>query len=253
MMRIALCDKNSQDAKQYAELLLQFAARHGIKIELSYFDSGEELISFFEHKLCNVDIIYLEIPIGRRDGMMTARKLKEMGCLAQIIFLADVEDYVYQSFEFNPVQYLLKKRLNIEEFESGFMRAVQVVRRNNEDLFVCEFNGMKSAIPISDISCFESFRRIIAVHYNGKETRFYGSLNSLNAMLSSKNFIRVHRSYIVHLPHIMRFNSHELSLKNGMNIPIGAAYLHRMQEEFSNYTSKFYVYRSGTEKAPLFL
>lgn len=245
MLRIALCDDNPSAIKRYAELISQISKKHQINMEISCFDSGEILFFHYSDAFKEADIIYLDIMMGEMDGMQTARKLRECGCKAQIVFLTSYEDYVYEAFDVNAVQYLLKENTTAEKFEEVFLKAVELVSKREEELFTFEFDGKASAIPIHQISHFEIWQRIVTVYYdNGKAAKFYSSMKQLEDKLLGKNFVRVHRSYLVHLPYIITFQPQNILLKTGESIPIGVTHTQSLKKAFSDYISRYYVYHS---------
>ena len=49
-------------------------------------------------------------------------------------------------------------------------------------------------------------------------------LKKLQAMLPERDFVRIHRSYVVPLSKVHSYNRQELTLKNGQVLPIGRQY-----------------------------
>lgn len=245
MLKITLCDDNYNAVKRYAELISQVAKKYEIEIELSCFYSGESLLFHYSDVLKQTDIIYLDIMMGKTDGMETARKLRAYGCKSQIIFLTSYEDYVYEAFDVNAVQYLLKADTSIQKFEEVFLKAVELASNKEDELFTFEFDGKTRVIPINEIYYFEILKRIVTVHYgNGETAKFYASMEQLENKLSCKDFARVHRSYLVHLTYIVMFQQQKLQLKTGEFIPVGVTYAQSLKKTFSDYISRFHIYNS---------
>ncbi|MBA4701736.1 MAG: response regulator transcription factor [Ruminococcus sp.] len=243
MLKIALCDDNPRAIKQYAELISQISKKHQINMEISCFDNGEILLFHYSDVLKETDIIYLDIMMGETDGMETARRLRECGCKAQIVFLTSYEDYVYEAFDVNAVQYLLKENTSAERFEEVFLKVVELASKKEEELFTFEFDGRTSVIPIHQISHFEIWQRIVTVYYdNGKSAKFYSSMTQLEDKLLGKDFVRAHRSFLVHLPYIVTFRQQSILLKTGQSIPIGVTHAQSLKKAFSEYISRFHIY-----------
>lgn len=249
MLKVVLCDDNKEAIKKYAELILKCAERNHIELELSYFYSGENLFFHFSDAHYPVDIIYLDIIMDKTDGMETARKLRNFGCDAQIIFLTGCDDYVHDAFDVNAVQYLLKDEITDSKFEKVFLRAVNLAAQKEEELFVCEFNGIKKAVPIKTISYFEIWKRVVTVHFGNCETaKFYASMEQIESQFANRDFIRIHRSYMVHLPYIAQLQTRSLILKTGETIPVGVTYVNHLKKVFSEYILRLHVYDHGFGK-----
>lgn len=242
MLKIALCDDHRETVKKYATLLTKCAEKHGVEIEISCFYSGEALLFHFSDGPGCWDIIYLDILMEKTDGMETARKLRRLGCRAQIVFLTSCEDYVYEAFDVEAIQYLLKEDISEERFEKVFLRAAALATKKEEELFVCEFDGVKKTVPVGDISHFEIWRRVVTVYYgSGQSAKFYASMDQLERQFSDRDFARAHRSYLVHLPFIAQFETQRLLLKTGEIIPVGVTYMKSLKKAFSDYMLRFHI------------
>lgn len=245
VLKVALCDDNHNAVERYAQLVSHIAERHGIEIILSCFYSGEELLFHCTDAPDQMDIIYLDILMEKTDGMETARTLRDCRCTAQIVFLTSCEDYVYEAFDVDAVQYLLKEDTNIKKFEQVFLRAAARAAKKQEELFRFDFAGKTTAIPIGQISYFEIWKRLVTVHYDTNKTaKFYGSMEQLERQFSGRDFVRPHRSYLVQLSCITSIHSQELELKTGQMIPLGVTYVQALKRKFSDYITRLHIYPS---------
>lgn len=249
MLKIVLCDDNSHSNKEYAELISEIAEKNQLETVISCFESGESLLFHYSDSIDQIDILYLDIFMNETNGMETAKKLRDYGCKAQIIFLTSFEDYVYDAFDVNAVQYLLKDNTSNEKFELVFLKAVKLASKRVEELFTFEFDGETGVIPIEQISYFEIWQRIVTVHYGNRETaKFYDSIEHLEQRLCEKGFVRTHRSFLVHLPYIAMFSHHNLQLKTGEVVPVGGTYIQTLKRTFSDYITQFHVYGSKSPR-----
>lgn len=247
MITIALCDDDYNEISKYTKLILGIAKKHKLDIKIIPFYSGESLLLYLSDTLVPIDIIYLDIMMNKNmDGMEAARRLRKNGCRSQIIFLTSYEDYVFDAFEVNALQYLLKDNYK-NKFESVFLKSVENVIKKEEKVFSFESAGKTIAIPIRLISYFEIWKRRITIHYDkGKTSDFYASMESLEYILINKGFVRVHRSYIVNLSYIAIFQKSRLHLKNGEEIPVGVTYSKSLKIIFSEYLCKYHIYSNNS-------
>lgn len=236
MVTVYLCDDNQEELDRYSRMIITVAKKNKITVSISTFSSGEELLFHLYDSPNQADIIYLDVLMGKLNGMETARKLREIECESEIIFLTSSEDYVYDAFDIVPVQYLLKTVISPEKFEQVFLRAVDLVQNKESDMFIIESGNVRTVIPTKKISYFEIWKRVVTVHYNETDkVNFYSSLEELENRLQDKGFIRIHRSYIVSLSYISRFQQNILFLKTGESIPIGVTYMKQVRKAFSDY------------------
>ncbi|MEO2683282.1 LytR/AlgR family response regulator transcription factor, partial [Clostridium butyricum] len=91
-------------------------------------------------------------------------------------------------------------------------------------------------IKTNDILFFEVNKRIVTVTYNlDEKIQFYSSIEKIEEQLKTKNFIRVHRSFVVNLRYIKDLKGNTITLLNDENIPIGIKYSKIVRKIYSNY------------------
>ena len=78
-------------------------------------------------------------------------------------------------------------------------------------------------VYINEIMFIESLKNYIKVKTTDRELIVYKSISAVKELLPEREFLRVHRSYIVSLNFIDSFSPSKLSLK-GISIPIGRKY-----------------------------
>lgn len=199
MVTIFLCDDDEAILGSYPNKLKNLAEKNGIEINLNFFKSGESLLFYLFESTEKADIIYMDIIMGDLNGIETAKKIREIGCRAEIIFLTETEDYVYDAYDISPVHYLLKTKTSEEKFEEVFLRAIKRTEKKAKEIFVCEYGGNIKVIPIGE------------------------------------TFIRTHRSYMVNLSYVSKFQRTNLILKTGEAIPVGITYGSNVRESFLKY------------------
>ena len=237
MLQVAICDDDRATLERYAVQLERLAVQEQLGMRLTTYPSGEALLFALEDLDWRLDIVYLDVQMPGLDGIETARRLRAAGCEAQILFLTNSRDEVFESFDVRPLQYLLKGGLTMEKFRTSFMRAVQLCGRQQEALFVCERGAERRAIPFGEITYFEVIKRIVTVHYAGGGFAFYSSMGELERRLPPGAFVRTHRAFLVALSKIRRLDQESLGLTNGVSLPLGRTYIKQVREQLSRYLS----------------
>ena len=92
---------------------------------------------------------------------------------------------------------------------------------------------------LSDITHFESLNRLVLVNTSDKKIHeFYYKLSDLATGLSDKGFILTHRSFLVNLQYIQKLSTNDLTLKNGLIIPISRNLASDVKKSFIDYLNK---------------
>lgn len=235
MTNIYLCDDNEVLLNRYKQQITDLTVKHSIEHCITTFTSGEQLLFHLSENPNTADIIYLDILMDKMNGLEAAKKLRETGYNGEIIFLTSSEEYVFDSFDVNPLYYILKDSGNEQsKFEESFLRGISLTSKKATEFFICANRAEKKQIPLHLISYFEIRSRVVTVHYDGpKVFEFYCSMESLLSQLSRNSFIRCHRSYVISLKYIDTIEAKDVILASGIKIPIGATYMKDLKLAFS--------------------
>ena len=69
-----------------------------------------------------------------------------------------------------------------------------------------------------------------------KEYTFYAALSDLEERLEPLGFLRIHKSYLVNMKHLKKFQCREATLDNGMTLRVG-------EKSYSENKQKFLLWK----------
>jgi two-component system response regulator LytT len=239
MISIALCDDETKYLDFYETKINEIANKHHLLVDIIRFKNGESLLFYLEDNPNKFEIIYLDILIGGMTGIETAMQIRKFNEFAKIIFLTSTESFVYNAFEAKASNYLIKS-LHDDKFETVFLSTVKSLNRFlSKEVIRFKSQQEEIAFNLSDITHFESFKRLVIVNTSNKEVHeFYYKLSDLIVGLQDKGFILTHRSYLVNLAYIKTISTNELTLKNNVIIPISRNLLKSVKQSFIEYLNK---------------
>lgn len=170
-----------------------------------------------------VDVMFLDIHLPGLKGLDFLKTLPQP---PQTILTTAYHEYALESYEFGVVDYLLKPI----DFER-FMRAVQKLRKpgSQQDLEVRPFhffNANKKMVRVwlDEVLYVESLKEYVKLHLTeGRTVVTKCQLSDMELILGSKDFMRIHRSFIVALLRIDAFSSTAVHLGD-RELPIGRQY-----------------------------
>ncbi len=108
MTNIILCDDNSSLLEKYKNILHDLSQKHDFDIMITTFFSGEHLLFHLADDPNQADIIFMDILMQDLNGIDTAKRLRMLGCHSEIIFLSSSAEFVFESFDVAPLQYIIK-------------------------------------------------------------------------------------------------------------------------------------------------
>lgn len=157
------------------------------------------------------------------DGMALARKLRSLPLDRQplIIFVTGYERYVYQAFDVEAFQYLVKP-VDEQRFAQSFRRAVKklsLLERQRQRTLLVQHAGASRVIPLENILYVESRGHKLLLHLKEGTLEYYGKIGELEQELSGQ-FARIHKGYLVNLRHVEEYCRGQVTLTDGERLMI---------------------------------
>lgn len=215
MIRIAICDDEKEMSDRTAKLVSDFFRGKNLQTALLQFSGGEELLRYDKP----IDILFLDIQMRGLDGMETARKLRERGFKGFLIFITVLKEMVFQSFEVQAYDYLVKP-LGEAHFERTMERLYSSMQNAYEANLLVRKGSESRMIPFDEIIFCEIIDRKIYLHLVSSEVAdFYERIENLENRLDGR-FYRCHRSFLINLQHLKGYKDGRAHMTGGTEIPV---------------------------------
>lgn len=193
-MRTAIIDDEPLAIK-----LLTLHARRIPDIELvgQYTSTSEALAVLTEHP---VDLVFLDIQMPGLSGMELAKRLPPQ---TMVVFTTAFPRYAIESYSVGALHYLLKP-ISFDDFEQAVSRAIDRMhnRTNHPDddaAFYVRHDHRQERILLRDLLYVEGLKDYVKLCLRQRHIITLMSMKSLETFLPSPEFMRVHRSFIVHI------------------------------------------------------
>ncbi len=173
-----------------------------------------------------VDLIFLNFYMPQLTCIELFRTLH---CPPKVILTIDHIDVDKKTINLDAID-LLFKPISFEKF----LKAVNKVQRINFSLSTAQFfsfgfvyfRAERKMIKVlyDEILYVESFRDYVIIHMDGdRKLRVKLSLNQVDEMLPARQFLRIHRSYIVSVIKITAFTKTDVEIGR-TELPIGKSF-----------------------------
>jgi two-component system LytT family response regulator len=194
------------------------------------------------------DLVFLDIQMPKLTGFEMLEVLDER---PKIIFTTAYDQYAIRAFEQNAVDYLLKP-FGKDRFNAAMEKAISLIEAGNladdksrlekhfeskeEELNRIVVKSRKEIriIPVDQIHYLEAQDDYVMIYLEKEKFLKQKTMKFFEDRLPPKDFIRVHRSYIVRMDKISRIEPYEKStslilLKDGRQIPASRSGLSKLK------------------------
>ena len=216
MYRVAVCDDDAGQAEKLKMSTERWAEKTGNRVKTDCFPSAEAFLFDYSGDE-NCDILLLDVEMEKMSGIELAKRLRKMGCRAEIIFITSHFEFVSEGYEVDALHYLIKP-VPDEKLSEILTRAAEKLASEPQSVLVNP-DGETVKLYEPDILYAESFLHYLAIHTTAGEYRIKENISDFGKKLSP-DFFRVHRSYIVNLTHIVRIGRTSVTLDSGSEIPV---------------------------------
>lgn len=183
-----------------------------------------EAFAFLQNQ--TVDLIFLDIQMPQLNGNDFLKILKNS---PKVIFTTAYQEYALEGYELDVVDYLMKP-IPFDRFLKAVNKSFQLVgaktemplaeEKKNDSFVYFRADRKMIKVMLKDILYIESMKDYIKVFTQNGTIITKQSISSVEAMLSEREFIRTHRSYIVSLSHIQSFTAEFIEIGK-TEIPVG--------------------------------
>lgn len=194
------------------------------------------------------DLMFLDIQMPKLSGFEVLELIEHP---PTVIFVTAFDQYALKAFEVHAVDYLLKP-YSKERFDEALAYAVEHLDKRlpekTKDIIafakpenqllerVLIKEGSKVlVVPVEKIDYIEAQDDYVSFRVEGKSHLKMQRLSELGASLDSRQFVRIHRSYILNIERLAKIelyakDSRTAILKDGTRLPVSRTGYSKLQE-----------------------
>lgn len=184
------------------------------------------------------DIIFLDIQMPDVNGFDIINTLIKR---PEIIMVTSQKQYAIDAFQSNVTDYLLKPIDSYARFLQAAQRASDNINLkekesiSGEGSIFMKIDSLLTKVNFKDINFIEAYGDYIKVHTDSAVHTVYSKLKAMQDHLPYKDFIRVHRSYIVRMDKIDNIDQKSLEI-NKQVVPVSLSYKGKLLESIKTLT-----------------
>ncbi len=188
-----------------------------------------------------VDLMFLDIRLPGSSGLQF---LKSLSNPPLVILTTAYAEYALEGYELSVLDYLLKP-ISVERFSkalqkisSGRLYASRPDETLKADHMFIKSGGKYFKVNFSEIRYIQGMRDYLRIHTPAYSLITLQTMNEMEKMLPVGEFMRIHRSYIVSIPHIRSVYGNTIELEKE-SLPVGLSYKEAVMELVSRQGARW--------------
>lgn len=233
MLKIVICEDNQQYLNILGRTIETVLEKRSIKGEIVCMCTDAEEAE--KHMNCNgANVFFIDIDLkDGQNGYELAKKIRKSNIQAYIIFITGHLEYVFQAFKVQCFDFLPKPVMP-EVIEECLVRVHQnYLRTSSEQADNSKYINIRIGSSIHNVKAgsiiyIERIKPKTIIYTTNSEISCNYSLEMLEEMLGSREFIRTHKSYIANKNFISEVSLREKKIifNTGQSCFVGRKYKH---------------------------
>ncbi len=196
------------DDSSIQRMLISKLVLNQVMLSLSgEFSNAIEAKNFISYNTVDLLFLDIEMPVVSGFDLLDGLKVKP-----QVIFITSKPEYAVKAFDYDATDYL-QKPITVERFEAAIKRAINLKQLTSENqdedaehIFI-KSKLKKLKIFTSKIKWIEAYGDYVKVITEDENHLVLSTMKAFENDLSKDKFIRVHKSFIVNIDKVEKFNS----------------------------------------------
>lgn len=240
MLNVAICDDDIWITGKIEFMIQEIARKHFIDVETEVYWNGKSLADTIEAGE-RFDMIYLDIEMGKEDGISAAKRIRKYDKNVMIIYVTSHENHMKETFSVRPFRFLLKP-VSEMQMAKCFEEAYDEIS-SGDFYFRYSYQRVHHKVLLRDILYFESSKRKVFIVTEKGRYELYGKLNEIEKSLKDckVSFLRVHQSFLVNYKHVEGQGYDFVVMDNGVRLSISEDRRKGIGEQYCLMEDTFYV------------
>jgi len=187
------------------------------------FVSAKEALEYLKKN--PIDVVFLDINMPDISGLDFSQLLPND---TSVIFTTAYSQYAVDAFNLNAVDYLTKP-IEFTRFMKACQKTYEIAQNAKGEIVETPYLFVKDGydlvrIVLDDLLYIQSDGNYLTFREKTRKTLTRMTMKEAMESLPKNKFMRVHKSYLVNLNHVLKVERHQINVTDDTFVPIAASY-----------------------------
>ncbi len=182
-----------------------------LKLVAEYNNAVEAKVGLADNK---IDLVFLDIEMPVLSGFDFLDNLESK---PEVIFVTGKTKYAFKAFDYDALDFL-QKPISKNRFLSAIHKAETIFKLKNdegfeeEEFIFVKSNLKKRKVFLNELRYVEALGDYVKLVTDHDSMVVLSTMKSFNDLLPADKFLRIHKSYIINLEKVVKYNSKTVEL-----------------------------------------
>jgi DNA-binding LytR/AlgR family response regulator len=198
MIKVAIVEDEQKEREAIQELFERLKAELREEIEVFPFESGEQFLESYDF---SCDLICLDIEMSGKDGMETAKEIREKDAQVVIFFITNMAQMAIRGYEVQAMDFILKP-VSYYSFSMKLRTAIHLINSRKSRNIVLTVPGGFQKFSTEELIYVEVNGHYLYYHTKQGVFRQKAPMKELEDKLEGLSFKRCNNCYLVNMKYV---------------------------------------------------
>lgn len=232
-MQIAICDDDPAVLADLSDFINR--TYRDMDMLVDTYPSGEALLAAMDKRPQSYDLLLLDIELAGLDGIRAAKLLHERLPRLYIVFITSHDEFALTGYEVSAFRFLAKP-IQYEKLTEA-ITAVRAELLQQKTIQV-ESGGVEAVLKVRELVYIEAQDKSVRLVQRQQAFWDHNGIEFYAQLLSSEDFYRIHRSYLINLGYVTFLRGSDVQMVNGELLPVSRLRKRQFADAFRAYIKR---------------
>lgn len=227
MYNILICDDDARHNEALRGIIAEVLGRD--RVHVIACTTAEESLRLVSQGV-QPHALLMDIELREHNGIDTVKRLHRTYPDVPVIYVTGHIGYCTQVYETDHVGFLVKP-VQRADLDAALHRALDRAAKDRTQGIVVRSHQQAQFLPFTKLRFLESDGRKVRFAFEGERLESYVRLKDVLTQLDSR-FYQCHKSFVVNLDWVSKFDHRDFLLNSGERVPISARHRQEARDRF---------------------
>ncbi len=229
MLLVAIVDDDEKDAALLKELVTSYFESRSISVMIHLFQDG---LTFIRSEGFH-DLVFLDIQMGKVNGLETAHFLRKFNQESVLIFVTNMAQFAIRGYEVDALDFIVKPA-TASSISYVLDKAMKRISGTGASMLSIRTPEGTVVLQANDLTYVEVYDHNLVYHTQTREYTVRGKLSEVMEKLDPSRFVLCNRSFIVNLRYVSSVSGDAVMIGD-TRISVSKGHKKELMQRFSGF------------------